>query len=101
MAKKSVWARQVKREKLVGKYADLRAELKKKVLDASLPRAERVAAQTRLQKLPRDASPVRLRTRCSFSGRPRAVYRHFGLARNKLREVAMSGAVPGLTKASW
>jgi small subunit ribosomal protein S14 len=93
--------REAKRTKLVKKYAAKRAELKKQVIDPKLSYEERMDAQAKLQKLPRDASPVRQRNRCELSGRPRGVYRKFGLARNKLREATMRGDVPGLRKASW
>jgi small subunit ribosomal protein S14 len=101
MAKTCMVNREVKRAKLVKKYAAKRAELKKQVADPKLSYEERMDAQSKLQKLPRDASPVRQRNRCELSGRPRGVYRKFGLARNKLREATMRGDVPGLRKASW
>ena len=101
MAKTSMVNRDLKRTKLVQKYAGKRAELKAIVLSPTASYEEKMDAQTRLQKLPRDASPVRQRTRCALSGRPRAVYKKFGLGRNKLREATMRGEVPGLRKASW
>jgi small subunit ribosomal protein S14 len=101
MAKTSMVERENKRAKLVKKYATKRAELKRAAVDPKLSLEERMDAQTKLQKLPRDASPTRQRNRCSMSGRPRGVYRKFGLARNKLREATMRGDVPGLRKASW
>lgn len=101
MAKKSMWAREAKRKKLADKYAAKRAELKAIINDRSRPIDEIDAAVLALQKLPRDASPVRQQRRCRISGRPHAVYRKFGLCRNKLREAAMRGDVPGLKKASW
>ncbi|MCH9666196.1 MAG: 30S ribosomal protein S14 [Gammaproteobacteria bacterium] len=101
MAKKSVIARDVKRAKLVKKYATKRNELRKRAKDVSLSEQERWAAQLLLQKLPRDSSPSRVRTRCQLTGRPRGVYSKFGLGRNKLRELAMKGEIPGITKASW
>jgi small subunit ribosomal protein S14 len=101
MAKTCMVNRENKRAKLVKKYAAKRAELKKQVVDPKLSYEERMEAQAKLQKLPRDASPVRQRNRCALSGRPRGVYRKFGLARNKLREATMRGDVPGLRKASW
>jgi len=100
MAKTSMVLRDVKRAKLVKRYAAKRAELKK-IIKSSTDYEERFAAQEALQKLPRDASPCRVRTRCVLSGRPRAVYKKFGLGRNKLREATMRGDVPGLRKASW
>ncbi len=101
MAKKSMWAREAKRQKMVRKYAAKRAKLKVIINDRSCSVQEVDAAVVALQKLPRDASPVRQQRRCRVSGRPHAVYRKFGLCRNKLREVAMRGDVPGLKKASW
>jgi small subunit ribosomal protein S14 len=101
MAKSSMVNRDIKRAKLIKKFAAKRAELKKIVLDVNATYEEKMEAQTSLQKLPRDASPVRLRTRCVLTGRPRAVYQKFGLGRNKLREATMRGDVPGLRKASW
>lgn len=101
MAKTSMVNRDLKRTKLVQKHAAKRAELKAVVLSPSASYDEKMEAQTKLQKLPRDASPVRQRTRCALSGRPRAVYKKFGLGRNKLREATMRGDVPGLRKASW
>lgn len=101
MAKTCMVNREVKRAKTVKKYATKRAELKRAVANPKLSFEERMAAQAALQKLPRDASPVRQRNRCALSGRPRGVYRKFGLARNKLREATMRGDVPGLRKASW
>ena len=101
MAKKSMWAREVKRSKVAAKYANKRAELKAIINDRSKSPEEVDMAMVALQKLPRDASPVRQQRRCRVSGRPHGVYRKFGLGRNKLREAAMRGDVPGLKKASW
>ena len=101
MAKTSIIEREKKRAKIVAKYAKKRTELKKIVGDRSASDDERWQAQLQLQRLPRDASPVRQRRRCALTGRPRGVYRKFGLGRNKLREAAMRGDVPGLVKASW
>ena len=101
MAKLSIIEREKKREKIVAKFAAKRAELKRIVADRNASDDERWQAQLQLQKLPRNASPVRLRRRCAETGRPRGVYRKFGLGRNKLREAAMRGDVPGLVKASW
>jgi len=101
MAKKSMVERERKRLKTVERYARKRAELKAIVASPQSSDEERRAAQAKLQALPRDASPVRLRNRCSITGRPHGYYRKFGLARNKLREAAMKGEIPGLTKASW
>lgn len=101
MAKKSMIERELKRAKLAARYAEKRARLKAIVNDRSAPEEERWEAQVALQKLPRDASPVRKQRRCRLTGRPHAVYRKFGLARTKLREAAMRGDVPGLVKSSW
>jgi small subunit ribosomal protein S14 len=101
MAKKSMIAREKKRAKTAAKYAQKRAELKAIIKDpASSPEQVDVAV-LKLQKMPRDASSARQQRRCRISGRPHAVYRKFGLCRNKLREAAMRGDVPGLVKASW
>jgi len=101
MAKKSMIAREVKREKLVKRYATRRAELKAIVRNLKSSDEERSVAQQKLNAMPRDASPSRQRNRCAITGRPHGVYRKFGLGRNKLREAAMNGEIPGLTKASW
>lgn len=101
MAKKSMVAREAKRIKTVKKYAAKRAELKAIIKNPETSVEERMAAVDRLNKLPRDASPARVQRRCKITGRPHAVYRKFGLCRNKLREHAMKGEVPGLVKASW
>jgi small subunit ribosomal protein S14 len=101
MAKTSLVEREKKRAKLVKKYATKRAELKKAATNPKLSLEDRMEAQTKLQKLPRDASPTRQRNRCVLTGRPRGVYRKFGLGRTKLREATMRGDVPGLRKASW
>jgi len=101
VAKKSMIERELKREKLVKRYAVKRAELKKIIRNLNTSDEERAAAVARLSSLPRDSSPARQRARCAITGRPHGVYRKFGLARNKLREAAMKGEIPGLTKASW
>ena len=101
MAKKSMIARENKRAKTVARYAKKRAELKAIIASVSVSDEEKWDAQVALQKLPRNASPVRQQRRCQVTGRPHAVYRKFGLCRNKLREAAMRGDVPGLVKASW
>jgi len=101
MAKVSMVQRELKRARLVQKYAAKRAELKRVIADPQASPEEREEAMRKLQSLPRNASPVRLRRRCRISGRPRGYYRKFGLGRNKLREAAMRGDVPGLVKASW
>jgi len=101
MAKSSMLAREDKRAKLAAQYAEKRASLKAIMKSADTSDDEKWAAQVKFQKLPRDSSPVRKRNRCQITGRPHGVYRKFGLCRNKLREAAMRGDVPGLTKASW
>lgn len=101
MAKLALINREKKRAKLVAKFATKRAELEAVVDDAKLSEEERMAARLRLQQLPRNANPTRQRNRCSLTGRPRGVFRKFGLCRNKLREIAFRGEVPGMTKASW
>lgn len=101
MAKSSMVNRERKRQRLVAKYAERRDALRKTVKDLRLPLEEREAAKLQLNKLPRDSSPSRLRNRCSLTGRANGYYRKFGLGRNKLREAAMRGDVPGLVKASW
>lgn len=101
MAKVSMIQRELKRSKQVRKYAARRALLKATIRDMNKSDEERYEAQLKLQALPRDASPARQRNRCRITGRPHGYYRKFGLARNKLREAAMRGDVPGLVKASW
>jgi len=101
MAKKSMIAREVKRTKLVLQHADKRAALKLIIASEESSFEEKMDAVTALQKLPRDSSPARQRNRCRITGRPHGYYRKFGLSRNKLREAAMRGDVPGLVKASW
>jgi small subunit ribosomal protein S14 len=101
MAKSCMVNREIKRIRLVKKYAAKRIELKAMIKDTSLSEDDRAAAREKLNKMPRDASPVRVRNRCNITGRPHGYYRKFGLGRNKLREAAMRGDVPGLVKASW
>jgi len=101
MAKTALINREEKRRRIVKKYAAKRAELKAIIDDAQRSGEERMAARARLQELPRDASPSRLRNRCQLTGRPRGVFRKFGLCRNKIREIAMRGDIPGVAKASW
>lgn len=101
MAKQSMKAREAKRAKTVAKYAAKRAELKAIIVSQTASDEEKWDAQVALQKLPRNASPIRKQRRCQLTGRPHAVYRKFGLCRNQLREAAMRGDVPGLVKASW
>lgn len=101
MAKRAMIERELKRTRTVERYAAKRAELKAIISNPDSSDDERLDAQARLQKLPRDASPVRQRRRCRITGRPHGVYRKFGLCRHKLREAAMRGDVPGLVKSSW
>ena len=101
MAKLSIKQREAKREQLVAKFAKKRAELKSVADDAKRSDEERYAARLELQKLPRNANPTRLRNRCGLTGRPRGTFRKFGLARNKIRELAFKGDIPGVVKASW
>ncbi|MDJ0656181.1 MAG: 30S ribosomal protein S14 [Xanthomonadales bacterium] len=101
MAKISMVQRELKRTKLVKRHAEKRSRLKEIIRSPKSTDEEVMEAQLKLQKLPRDSSPVRQRNRCRISGRPRGYYRKFGLARNKLREAMMDGNVPGLKKASW
>ncbi|HXU52542.1 MAG TPA: 30S ribosomal protein S14 [Casimicrobiaceae bacterium] len=101
MSKLSVINRNEKRKKLVARYAKKRAALEAVIANAKTGDEERYMARQKLQALPRNAHPTRVRNRCSLTGRPRGVYAKFGLARNKLREYAMRGEVPGVVKASW
>ena len=94
-------ARDTKREKVVRRYATKRAELKAIIKSPTTSYEEKEEAVLKLQKLPKNASPVRMRNRCNLTGRPKGYYRKFGLGRNKLREAAMRGDIPGLVKASW
>lgn len=101
MAKQCMIEREKKRIKTVAKYATKRAALKATIKDMTIDFDVRMDAQKSLQKLPRNSNPVRVQRRCQITGRPHAVYRKFGLCRNKLREATMRGDVPGLHKASW
>lgn len=101
MAKVSMVQREIRRQKAVAKYAAKRAELKAVINDPNTDYEDRMAAVEKLQKLPRDSSKIRRRNRCSLTGRPHGYYRKFALGRNKLRELAMQGDIPGLVKASW
>lgn len=101
MAKKALINREQKRRDLVEKFAAKRAALFATINDQNASEEDRFAARQKLQLLPRNTSPVRLRNRCSVTGRPRGVFRKFGLGRNKLREAAMRGDIPGMAKASW
>lgn len=101
MAKLALINREKKRRDTVEQYAKKREALTAIINDQSIEAEERFAARLKLQQLPRNASPVRVRNRCALTGRARGVYRKFGLGRNKLREAAMRGEIPGLIKASW
>jgi len=101
MAKLAVKLRDQKRRKTVEKFKAKRAQLLDILHDSRASDEVKQEAREKLQKLPRDASPVRLRNRCALTGRPRGVFRKFGLARNKLRDLALRGEVPGVIKASW
>jgi len=101
VAKVALIERELKREKLVAKYAKKHAELKAIANDAKRSDDERAQARLALQKLPRNANPTRQRNRCEITGRPRGTFRQFGLGRAKVREMAFSGQIPGVMKASW
>jgi small subunit ribosomal protein S14 len=101
LAKMALIERELKRDKLVAKYAKKHAELKGIANNAKSTDDQRAVARLALQKLPRNANPTRQRNRCSITGRPRGTFQHFGLARAKIREMAMAGEIPGITKASW
>jgi|TARA_B100000315_G_C14595371_1_gene598714 small subunit ribosomal protein S14 len=101
MAKRSMLEREKKRARIVQKFAKKRSALKAVIKNLNSADDERWDAQMKLQMIPRDASPSRQRRRCRITGRPHGVYRRFGLGRNKLREAAMRGDIPGLVKASW
>ncbi len=101
MAKVALIERELKRDKLVAKYAKKYAELKAVANDAKQSDEARATARLGLQKLPRNANPTRQRNRCEITGRPRGTFRQFGLGRAKIREMAFAGNIPGITKASW
>jgi len=101
MAKKSILLRQRHRQAAVKRFAAKRAELKEQIRDQNTSDDARADAQKKVQKLPRDANPIRLRNRCALTGRPHGYYRKFGLSRTKLRETTMRGEIPGVRKASW
>ncbi len=101
MAKSCMVNREIKRMRMVNKFSSKRIELKAIVKNTSLSDDERRDAREKLNKLPRDANPIRMRNRCAITGRAHGYYRKFGLSRNKLREAAMRGDIPGLVKASW
>ena len=101
MAKMAVINREQKRRVMVAKFAAKRAVLAEAISNVKLSEEDRAAARLKLQALPRDSSPVRLRNRCALTGRPRGTFKKFGLGRIKLREFAMRGEIPGIVKASW
>jgi small subunit ribosomal protein S14 len=101
VAKMALIERELKRDKLAAKYAKKFAELKATASDVKKSEEERAAARLGLQKIPRNANPTRQRNRCAITGRPRGTFKQFGLARNKIREMAFSGDIPGIIKASW
>lgn len=101
MSKTSMVNREIKRQRIIKRFAVKRAALKQKMTDSNASEQLRQEARRRFESLPRDASPSRVRNRCADTGRPHGFYRKFGLGRNKLREAAMRGDVPGLVKASW
>ncbi|MBH43940.1 MAG: 30S ribosomal protein S14 [Gammaproteobacteria bacterium] len=101
MTRASIIEREKKREKLIAKYAKKRNEIKEQLKKTNLDMNTIKELRTKLQKLPTNSIPIRKRNRCSLTGRPRGVYRKFALGRTKLREIAMKGDIPGLTKASW
>ena len=101
MAKNCMIQREIKRAKMVARYAEKRNALKATIKNANSTFDERMLAVEALQKLPRDSAPVRQHNRCRITGRPHGVYRKFGLCRNKIREAAMRGDIPGLVMASW
>jgi small subunit ribosomal protein S14 len=101
VAKLALIEREKKRARLAAKYAAKRADLKAIIEDTSKSEDERYEARLALQQLPRNANPTRQRNRCDLTGRPRGTFRKFGLARNKIREIAFRGEIPGVTKASW
>lgn len=101
MAKLSLINRDIKRVKLAEKFSAKRLALKAIIDDMSKSDEERYEARLKLQQLPRNSNPTRQRSRCAITGRPRGVFRKFGLARNKLRDLAMKGEIPGVTKGSW
>tara|TARA_B110000438_G_scaffold211093_1_gene203127 strand:- start:164 stop:469 length:306 start_codon:yes stop_codon:yes gene_type:complete len=101
MAKQSSIQKNQNRKKIVSKFKNLRKELKDKIMNKNLTIEERFKLQTKMNELPRDSSSIRVRNRCKLTGRSRGNYRKFGLSRIKLRELSMSGALPGVVKSSW
>ena len=101
MAKKSMIVKNIKRKQVVDRYKKRRLELKKVIKDVNTPINEKITARNKLEKMPRDINPNRIRNRCVVTGRPRSYYRKFGLSRITFREMALKGQIPGVTKASW
>ncbi|MAV64142.1 MAG: 30S ribosomal protein S14 [Candidatus Marinimicrobia bacterium] len=101
MAKKSMIVKNIKRKQIVERYRDRRFELKKIMKDSKSSMEDKISARMKLEKMPRDANPNRVRNRCVVTGRPRSYYRRFGLSRITFREMALKGQIPGVTKASW
>lgn len=101
MAKKSKIVKNIQRKKLVDRYFEKRMKLKKIISDVSTSMDEKIEARIKLEKMPRDSNPNRVRNRCNVTGRPRAYYRRFGLSRITFREMALKGLIPGIKKASW
>ena len=101
MAKKSKIVKNIQRQELVERYFERRLKLKKIISDASTSMDEKIEARIKLEKMPRDSNPNRVRNRCNVTGRPRAYYRRFGLSRITFREMALKGLIPGIKKASW
>jgi len=101
MAKLCMTERELKRRKMVEKYKGKRLVLNQVIKNSNATNEEKAEARSKLQALPKNSSPVRLRNRCALTGRPRGVYSKFGIARSKLRDLMLSGEVPGITKASW
>jgi len=101
MAKKSKVVKNIKRKELVERYSEKRAKLLAIIKDPNTSYADKRVAYKKIEKMPRDANPIRVRNRCNLTGRPRGVYRRFGLSRISLREMANNGLIPGVTKASW
>tara|TARA_Y100000996_G_C22549481_1_gene653177 strand:- start:2570 stop:2875 length:306 start_codon:yes stop_codon:yes gene_type:complete len=101
MAKKSMIVKNIRRKQIVERYRDRRIELKKILKSSSASENEKQVARLKLEKMPRDSNPIRIRNRCVVTGRPRSYYRKFGLSRITFREMALKGEIPGITKASW
>ena len=101
MAKKSMIVKNIRRQQIVERYKERRIELKKILKNPSISEDEKQIARIKLEKMPRDSNPIRVRNRCVVTGRPRAYYRKFGLSRITFREMALKGEIPGITKASW